>query len=733
MNKSIFIGVSIAAIAFSGCAVAAQAQAQEAPSASSGLEDIVVTAERREQNLQAVPISATVLNAAELASKGVNNLVDIQQVAPSVAINTYNRSTFINIRGVGIAQSAPTSNPGVAFYSDGQLLPHEMFIAQSFFDIASIEVLRGPQGTLTGQNSTGGAVYVRTNQPTFDAVSGYADVTVGERNWLKTGAAINVPLSENIAIRVAGIRDKRDSFTRNISAKAISHPGDVNLIAGRYQIAARSSDDNIKVNVRFENFDSDTDGNPIKRRGDVISTNPFEIEEDASSYQKQRGWRLAGETRIGLANHVEMRTMVAFQKQGTYDQSDGDRTDTALPRAPGATTNTGRTARVETNYDTFIGEFNLLSKDSKTFNWVVGGFYLDESVRLNSRTDNFNTVQFTSGTSQILATNYNLSKSLFGQVNLFATENLELLAGARHSWDKQTYLRIVVPGGIPVGTDPTGVANSAEWTGKVGVNYHMGPSLLYVTASRGYKAGGVNLTPGTPNFTPETNTVYESGFKTTVLDRRLRVNGAVFYSDYKDIQFSSLVNGLPSTQNAASGKSYGGELELTGKFGGFGFNFGAGYLHAEFAQSVCINDTNNPGGQRTLCPLGTTATRADSLVAKGSVLPFSPKWTLSGGMQYAIPAGENVTITPRLQWSHIDQQLATPFASVATIVPGRDVFDARLSVDVTSRYHVEAFVTNFTNRKYIASQIQNSSSFDGGQIYGAPRQFGARLLVNFGG
>ena len=104
--------------------------AQEEPEATEGLQDIIVTAERREQNLQSVSISATVLTAEDLARKGVSDVNALQQVAPSVAINTYNRSTFINIRGVGIAQSAPTSNPGVAFYIDGQLQPHEQFLAQ---------------------------------------------------------------------------------------------------------------------------------------------------------------------------------------------------------------------------------------------------------------------------------------------------------------------------------------------------------------------------------------------------------------------------------------------------------------------------------------------------------------------------------------------------------------------------------------------------------------------------
>ena len=171
-----------------------------------------------------MPISATVLNAADLSRKGVNNLQDIQQVAPSVAINTFNRSTFINIRGVGIAQSAPTSNPGVAFYIDGQLIPHEQFIGQSFYDIGSIEVLRGPQGTLTGQNSTGGAIYVRTPDPSFDTASGFLDGTYGSFNQFKVVGAISVPLSDQFAVRVSAVHDERDSFSRNIARSDIQ-PG----------------------------------------------------------------------------------------------------------------------------------------------------------------------------------------------------------------------------------------------------------------------------------------------------------------------------------------------------------------------------------------------------------------------------------------------------------------------------------------------------------------------------
>ena len=225
----------------------------------------------------------------------------------------------------------------------------------------------------------------------------------------------------------------------------------------------------------------------------------------------------------------------------------------------------------------------------------------------------------------------------------------------------------------------------------------------------------MNLTLGTPNFAPEQNTVYEGGFKTTLADKRLRLNGSLFYSDYKDIQFSSLFNALPLTQNAASGKAFGGELELTGRFGGWGVNAGLGYLDAEFAKAASIVNT---------------VTNVQTLVPKGASLPFSPELTLNAGVDYAFEVGGG-RLTPRVQWSHVGSQLATPFPSAVTLVPSRNLVDLRLTYE-RDNWQVEAFSNNVADKTYIASQLQNSTSATGGIIYGAPRQYGLRARVNFG-
>ncbi len=698
--------------------------------AGGGLEEIVVTAERREQNLQDIPISATVLSGEQLNQRGVVNLNDVQQVAPSVAINTFNRSTYINIRGVGIAQSAPTSNPGVAYYIDGQLIPHEQFIGHSFYDIGTIEVLRGPQGTLTGQNSTGGAIYVRTPEPEFGATTFGGDFTLGNYDRYRGVVTANVG-GDKVALRLAYVHDERDSYTDNIAANAQSEPGNMNLDAVRANLRLQTADGRATFNVRGEYFDMRSDNNAVKRRGDTVSTDPFEIQEDAVSFLNQAGYRLSAEVNYELSGSVAARALVSYQDGYTRDQTDGDRTATApgVPaNLPTSSANTrlypGRVSVGDTVFETFIAEVNLLSNGAGPLQWVVGGFLMDENVPVTLLRDNRNTHDFVVSNSDIITKAVNTSKSLFGQANYFINDQFEVLLGARYSWDKQVYTRFAVPG-PPLAAPFVSDASSEKLTGKVGLNYHFGDDgMVYVSASRGYKAGGVNLTPNTPNFLPEQNTVYEAGFKTELFDRHLRLNGAVFKSDYEDIQLSSLVGGLPVTQNALGGEALGAELEATAQFGGFQANAGIGYLDAEFSNSACISDTNQPGTD-TGCPTNLR------FVPKGATLPFSPEWTVNAGAQYTLVLG-NVDVTPRVQWSHVSGQLATPFPSVNTIVPGRDLVDARLTFDFGTRYKLEAFANNLFDETYIASQIQNSSSADGGIIYGAPRTFGLRVKVEFG-
>lgn len=698
------------------------------PTAVAELEEVVVTAERREINLQDVPASATVLTAEALASKGVASVLDVQNVAPSVAINTYNRSTFINIRGVGIGQSAPTSNPGVAYYIDGMFIPHEQFIAQTFFDIESIEVLRGPQGTLTGQNSTGGAIYVRTPAPQFGEFSGYFDQTIASDDWYRTVAAVNIPAGDKFAMRVSGVYDDRGGFTDNIGPSS-SKPGSGRDLAGR--VAFRyAPTDSMTFDLRYEHFDRDTDYNAIKNRADLVTSDPFTIEEDAISYLNQKGDRVSLEANFDLSPTLGLRFQTSWFDAETIDQADGDRTATS-PAVPGNLptngANTalypGRVSWTSQELETWVSEINLLSRGDGPVQWVVGAFYLEEESPVSVLRDNRNTVDFAQSNSSIITELENTSKSVFAQVDYRFAPSWAIDVGVRYSEDEQTYTRILIPGPPPPGCFPcTTELESDEITGRLGLKYFATDDVMvYATASKGYKAGGINLDPRLPDYQPETNKMGEFGFKSTGANGRLRINGSLFYSKYDGIQLSSLTAVgtppalLPNTLNAAPAEIKGAELEMLGRFSGFEFNLGASVMESEFTEDALLTDSQ---------------TNTNRLVPKGSPVPFAPELTLNAGLQYDFLAG-SWSITPRVQVSYMDEQLSTPFRYDATVVPSRTVTDFRLTMRPSDALRIEAFANNVFDETYIAAQVQNASSASGGIIYGAPRQFGVRAKFDF--
>jgi len=703
--------------------------AQEVVKQEFVLDEIVVTAERREQSLQDVPVSATVFTSENMEDKGINNVIDLQQFSPSVAINTYNRSTYVNIRGVGIAQSAPTSNPGVAYYIDGVYIPHEQWISHSFYDIAAIEVLRGPQGTLTGQNSTGGAIYARTPAPDFTGLSGYIDQTIADSERYRTIAAVNVPMGKKFAIRIAGTYNTQGSFTENIGPSE-SEPGSGDLISGRFGLRFKPTD-GLTFDLRYEQFDYDTDYNAIKNRNDAVTSDPFKIEEDAISFLKQKGYRASAEGRINITEGMQLRVLASKFDVDNQDQADGDRTATDDPIPEGLPANSanralypGRVSLTTQELETWVGEVNLLSSGEGSLQWVVGAFYMDENTPTSVYRDHYHTTDFVSPSGPGISIETeadNTSWSGFGQVDYRLSEAFEVGVGLRYSEDKQDYTRYAVPGPPPApGVLPyTSSIESDETTGRLGVKYFMNPeTMFYATASKGYKAGGVNLGVDSGVFEPETNKVYETGVKTTLADGRLRINGDVFYSDYEGIQLSALVAGAPNTQNAASGEIYGLELETLGQFDALGFNLGLSLINGEFAEDTTITN-------------GNALPRAvDQLVPAGTDLPFCPDVTITAGIQYDFWINK-MLLAPRLQVSYMSEQQATAFPGPKSTVPEHTVVDLRVMMNPTDNIRLEAFVTNLLDEEYIAVQLQDASSATGGYIYGAPRQYGIRAKYIF--
>jgi iron complex outermembrane receptor protein len=224
-----------------------------------------------------VPIAASVISGTELTARGVSNLDDLGNLAPALNVQNQQALSYVNIRGVGLQTTNPTTSSGVANYSDGFFIPHETAIADAYYDVGQIEVLRGPQGTLVGQNSTGGAIFVNSVRPSFDRLTGFLQQTFGDYGYTQTQGAVNVPVSDHLAIRIAENVYRKDSFYDdiNVGGSALTaglQPGDVASQSGRIAIKWQPNSD-LDIYLKYESATRNGDGYVGKPYAELAGSN----------------------------------------------------------------------------------------------------------------------------------------------------------------------------------------------------------------------------------------------------------------------------------------------------------------------------------------------------------------------------------------------------------------------------------------------------------------------------
>jgi iron complex outermembrane receptor protein len=683
------------------------AQSTQAPASDDVLTEVVVTAQRREERLSTLPIAASALGAEELSKRGVSNVQDLKSQVPSVSIQDSGFLPFVNIRGVGIQVANPSTSSGVAFYTDGFFIPHETAIGDAYFDLSRVEVLRGPQGTLVGQNSTGGAMFVVSKKPTTDEINGYVEHTQGNFALSRTEAAVNLPFNDQLAFRLAVHQDSRDSYYTNISSGAGAgiekrpfQPGNTRGSGVRISTLWKPNED-VTVNLKFEQETRASDGIAAKSFAELYGptvTNPrlrdpYTIDWNTPTKNDYDLWRVVNEVNWTLSDTVTLRSLTGYQFQKSALAYDSDYTDSA--------TLAGEHRFYER---TWQQELNLLSSNDGPLNWVVGAFVMRDILPV--RLSLFN------GGVNIDGHPIQTSIAGFGQITYKVNDKFDIVAGGRVTNDKKTSSGYVNIFGNSFGLD--GVEEkSTKPTGKVALNFHPDPnSTLYVSASRGYKSGGINdADPVHPTFDPETINAYEGGFKTTLLDRHLRLALAGFYYDYQDFQlpvYDAATTGSPIT-NAGSAKIYGAEIELQGKWGPLGMNFASGYTHSEIG-SLTLLDTRN--GQ--------------TVDATGRPVNFAPKWTVSGGIDYSFRLS-NGDLTARAQYAYTAKQYSGVFhLEPYDLIPSYDTVDLSLRYVHNTGVYGEVFGRNLADNTYVTGSFGSDAV-----MFGAPRTYGVKLGYNF--
>jgi iron complex outermembrane receptor protein len=714
-------------------AQAAVAQQASGPADSGALEEIVITAQRRTENLQTVPIAATALAGDQLESKAVVRLSDLQLVAPSLSVTDAGLTQSINIRGIGLASGSPAVANGVAEYVDGLFQP-PIVTTNSFYDVANIEVLRGPQGTLVGSNSTGGAIFINTQNPKLGVLDGYGELAYGNYDSRSAQGAVNLPIGDTFAIRAAGNYSAHDSFYDSIGPVRSDAGG---LIEKSGRLSALWKPGDLQLLAKIEYTDRNTDGYayrpiPGTQYAPFAPSGDFNLSYDSPEENHERGLISGFEVRYQLPNGIVLRSLTGYQDKNIHNLYDTDATSESSPQNPQQVQDQYVRERETTE------EVNIISPTEGRYNWIVGAYGQHNLIDVNIH-------NLSAGfPTHILNPQDKTTTGWFAQLNFKVTDKLELQTGARYSTFKVDGVGSVVIGdGIP-GFPPGGlqVANLSgshkddRPTGKVTLNYTLDEqNLLYVFAARGYKPGGFNSS--TSEFNPETVWDYEGGWKATLLDNHLRTQLGVFYNRYDNFQFglTDLSTGNNGVANLPAATIKGFEGQVQAQIEAWAFDAGLAYVDSFLKGTGAFVNTRllPPGTLGPQCPAGTGSNPPACFdygtylqEASGGPNLYSPKWSFNAGVEYRIALPGGMSLTPRLNYAYVGSQYTSlSYSPLTDYLPSRGLISALLTLHLPEAWNVEAYGTNLANKIYVSGQFGNN------EFFGPPRQYGMRVNKTF--
>lgn len=706
---------AVAQVAFALPAGAQTAPEQGAAAASDTEDEIVVTAERRATNLQRTPLAVTVLTGEDLANRGVTNIDQLQFISPGAVVNNFGQGIDFNIRGIGKAEHNTQTTTGVITYRDGVATFPGYFTAEPYYDIARVEILRGPQGTFVGQNATGGAVFVNSNNPIIGGgYHGYVQGQIGNYNLYGAQGAVNLPLTDTLAARIAFNADHRDSFYDTTG----NYTGDdgIRMYSGRFSLLWEPTSDFsalFKTDLNYLDL-SGYPSDPVNATNDL-----FDITANAEVMALDRFARSVLELNYEFGGGITLRSVTGYQDGTTMYRADLDGTSTGFS-----------TFVDDVDETIWSQEINLISPDDGPITWVLGAYYQYDIY-------NFPDGEFIIGvppgsvfTEYVLqGENWKHTSALFGQVTFDLLHDFELQLGARYS-DTSSENDITVS----QYSTPISQQQSEEWSnlsGKVALNWTIDEhNFLYAFVATGFRPGGLNVPVGfgVPEpFDEELVTNYEIGWKAGWLDGRVRTQINAYYNDYENFQVIIGYPDLPvfgfelNTPNPTT--IYGFEAQVEAVFGDFSFDAGMGLMRSEIGQFFA---TDPRGATFTACDPETGPTSATCLDLDGRDQTYAPDFTFNIGAQYNFNLGNGDTITPRLNFGHVSEQWATLFQNEARgdRIEARNIFNAQLAW-THGDFIATLWATNLTDERYVAA-INSGLRFAG-----PPQQFGLRVLRAF--
>lgn len=706
---------------FSGALVAAGATSASWAAEPPVLEEIVVTAQKRAQSVQDVPVAMTAFDARAIEDNGAVNLTDLNGIAPNVILQPEGlvpNTGQIAIRGIAFADPDPNAEPKTGISLDGAFLARNNGILLDAFDIERVEVLRGPQGTLFGRNNLAGTISIVTARPT-ETAGGRLKATVGENGQQIFRAAVNSGSFADGALRAkfSGSSRTYDGYQKN--AFNDNDLGDLESYGGRFTLEydrGQGFDATLIADYAVEHFNGPASSNEaVDPDGTGLDGDEFTVMQDLDGYSDLDTWGMTFEANRDL--EAGTVTLVANYRELdylTFGDFDG-RVGVTPP--PPLVFHIGRDAE----QDQYSVELRFADSHSDLLDYVAGVYYFHEEYSQYNLRSGTTSIQ----DAAVLSLNGQDADSaaVFGQTDVNLTERLALVLGGRYTWDEKRFdLDTALQDGTPVTISASETWDQFTW--KAGFNYFLNDdTMTYASVATGYKGGGFNsratVAANIGPYDPEDVISYEIGIKTDLWNKRVRLNGAAFFGEYTDVQGSvRRPGGNPTgteaiTQNLGDSDISGVELEgvwlaserLT-------LTANLAFLDAEWSDFVA--DLNNDG----------IATDNSDLDIAGA-----PEWSAFAALDYDQPlAGGVLSI-------HVDARYSDRYNTW-----GRDNADVFYRDDVTlfngyveyapasERYRISVYGRNLSDETVKSGTVAVLFPLT---YYQPPREFGVEAQWNF--
>ena len=749
-------------------------EAANGPGGASPLptDEIIVTAQKRSERLRDVPLSITAASSDQLSKQGIASVGDLERIVPGF---TYRQSQYgtpiFSIRGVGFYDEQVAVAPTVTVYTDQTPLPYARMTEGATLDLERVEVLKGPQGTLFGQNSTGGAINYILAKPTEAPHAGF-DIGFGRFNEADFGGYLSGPISSNLTARVALRSEQRGDWQRSNTRNDTA--GQRDFLVGRLLVDWKPSD-RIKFELNVNGWRDKSDVQVSQARGYLpVNPNPpttpvtIATAVALTNYPYPKGtdnraadwdpgfnlarndefYQVAGRLDVALTDDLRLVSISSYSHLKTYAPVDVDGTNVRAIYVP-----------IYGKITAFSQEVRLEGKLGDRFKWVIGGDYERD------HTSEFQDSHLSGSNSELGGVHFEglhitsdqrvRDLAAFGNLDLKLTDTLSLQGAVRYTDEKRRFAGGLADSGAPLGfrivlgflgigpgdyitLGPDGAPNiyrtsldqnNTSWRGSV--NWKATPdTLAYANITKGYKAGSFGVIPAvsylqlTP-VTQESVLAYEAGVKTRLLNHKLDLTAAAFYYDYRNKQIQGYVlvppfGNLPNLVNIPQSRLAGGEIELTYRL----------TSRLRVTAGATYTDSKVVGNAFLASFFG------NSINARGEAFPATPKWQVQGDAEYNIPIGGNKSVYAggNVSWrsktiAGFGARSGPPGTQDFFNIDGYALLDLRAGLNIGDRYRFQVYGRNITGTKYWTNVTHIYDTY--ARVTGFPTTFGATFTARF--